>query len=116
MRKVLGCLFLMAAPVIGQPVNDPTRPPQLMAEDMAVTTSNTSGAVALNAIMQVGKTSIAIINGTAMQVGDEAAGIKLKQVNSDSVVVDVMLGSSMQERTLRLHSAGEIKKNAADNF
>ena len=85
--KVAGLLLcLVGAPVVAQ-LDDPTRPP-----DFATTLTPDDATEAdvgweLSSILVSPQRSVAIINGTTVQVGETLAGAKVLEINLSGVVI-----------------------------
>lgn len=114
--KFLGLLALLfiAANASAQSIKDPTRPP---TGDAALSGNATqSNGLNLDAILMTQRHRVAVINGVALREGDEHLGTKIKQIETDRVVVELFFNGTFEERVLRVNSMGEIKSNATETF
>ncbi|MDM7859147.1 hypothetical protein QTP81_00835 [Alteromonas sp. ASW11-36] len=116
-RLGFGLLLICAATAQAQGIKDPTRPtnmPAIANTSAGSTTQN--GSLNLDAVLFTQRHRVAVINGVPMRVGDEYLGTKIKQIEADSVVVELSLNGTIEERVLHVNSTGEIKSNATETF
>lgn len=98
-----------------QVLEDPTRP--------ARTVTRSSAAVAaaaidlqLEAVLQLGASRTAVINGKAVKAGQTIQGAVVKQINPRSVVIAHGDNGVWKTMTLWVSQRGNVKTNAAENY
>lgn len=79
---------------------DPTRPPAEVIARMGDSDKSGSGNIVLNGVKQDGKTSLAILNGNLVKLGEVYQGYRLISVKDSHVVLE---DESHQKLTLSMN-------------
>lgn len=80
--------------------SDPTRPPPEVIARMGDIDKSGSGNIVLNGVKQDGKTSLAILNGNLVKLGEVYQGYRLISVKDSHVVLE---DESHQKLTLSMN-------------
>ena len=109
-------LVILSNSVSAQLQKDPTRPANVQERVEQNRSTNASQGLSLDATLVTQTSRVAIINGVAVSEGAKYMGIKIIQVEHNSIIVEQQIDGISQQRTIRVNATGEIKKNATNNF
>jgi hypothetical protein len=87
--------------------SDPTKPPPEVIARMGDIDKSSSGNIVLNGVKQDGKTSLAILNGNLVKLGEVYQGYRLISVKDSHVVLE---DESHQKLTLSMNIVGFKKQ------
>lgn len=100
MLTVLAVHVCKAAEIDVTGTSDPTRPPAEVIARMGDIDKSGSGSIVLNGVKQDGKTSLAILNGNLVKLGEVYQGYRLISVKDSHVVLE---DESHQKLTLSMN-------------
>ena len=108
-------LTLLAVPAGAQVLEDPTRPARNAPQANAAVAA-AAVELQLEAVLQLGASRIAVINGKTVKSGQTIQGAIVKQINPRSVVIARDENGVWKTMTLWVSQRGNVKTNAAENY
>lgn len=117
LNRKLYCLLLLlgGAPLYAQVLEDPTRPAR-NAPQTATAQRQAAVALQLEAVLQLGATRTAVINGKAVKRGQTVQGAVVKEIHPRSVVIAQDENGVWKTMTLWVSQRSSVKTNAAENY
>ena len=108
-------LTLLAVPAGAQVLEDPTRPSRTAPQASAAVAA-AAIELQLEAVLQLGASRTAVINGKAVKPGQTIQGAVIKEINPRSVVIARDENGVWKTMTLWVSQRGNVKTNAAENY
>ena len=107
--------MILAWQANAQVLEDPTRPAN--SQSLVSTEKRQSNqTLHLDAVMQLGATRTAIVNGQAVKVGQTIQGAVIKEIHPRSVVISQAENGVWKTLTLQVSQRENVKTNAAENY
>ncbi|MDG6098724.1 hypothetical protein EXU34_14825 [Alteromonas sp. ZYF713] len=108
-------ISMLVSPTGAQVLEDPTRPART-APQASATVAAAAVELQLEAVLQLGASRTAVINGKTVKQGQTIQGAVIKEINPRSVLIARNENGVWQTMTLWVSQRGNVKTNAAENY
>ena len=116
-RTLLSMLLaIVSATAPAQVQDDPTRPAQTSAPVAAAAQQRASFSLQLQAVMQLGASRTAVINGKTVRQGQYIQGALVQEIHPHSAVIAYDENGEWKSMTLWVSQRESVKTNAAENY
>ncbi|MCP4865686.1 MAG: general secretion pathway protein GspB [Alteromonas sp.] len=108
-------ISMLVSPAGAQVLEDPTRPARAASQASAAVATD-AVELQLEAVLQLGASRTAVINGKPVKQGQTIQGAVIKEINPRSVVIARDENGVWKTMTLWVSQRGNVKTNAAENY